>query len=174
MEYLLKYGTIALIPAITIGLISSVMESVKEKTLEMTTELFVIRIPKGISVLFFTVFGFFSTLTVLMATIWNNETATLGVYLCFEGFAGLGLILGIYILRCKVAVQGEVIKIYKMIGKPKTYKFSQITHVVYHPNPNRMENMIKVYAGPKKMFAFSEMYIGYEYMYQRLQAADLS
>lgn len=173
MKYFIKYGAIALIPFITIGLISTVMRSAKDKTLEMTEDVFEIRLPKALSVLFFVVFGFFGTLMVLMATIWNNETAVWYIYLCFGGFAFVGLFYGIFILRCKVVVRGETVEIYPMIGRPKVYQFSQITHVEYHPNPDRMENMVKVYAASKKLFAFSEMYIGYEYIYERLQAAGL-
>lgn len=140
---------------------------------DITKDSFEIRLHKTLSILFFIGGGFFGILVVLMATVGNNETATWYIYLGFGGGALVSFITGMIIIRCKVGVQGETIKVHPLIGSPKAYSFSQITHAVYHPNPNRLENMVSVYIGKKKLFVFSELYIGYEYMYQRLEAANL-
>lgn len=173
MNFLVDVISAALIPIITLTVINYMRKIAKAETMEMSYEFFEVHLPKAISILFFSCFGIFGVLLIIMATVGNNETAVWWVYLVFGGFALASLLVGIIVIRWKVVVNGEEIKVYPLFGSVKSYQFSQITHVVYNPKPYRNENMIKVYCGRKQIFEFSDMYKGYEFMHRRLADKNL-
>lgn len=150
------------------GIIGWTANTSNKKTAEMTPYAFEIRLPKAISGLFFFCFMFFGAALILAATFLNNESAVWWVYLIFGILAFGSLLAGIFTLRRRVVVQGDLITIYPMIGQAQNCHFSQITHTVYHPKPYPAERMIKVYSGSKKLFSFSVMYTGHTCMCQRL------